>query len=70
MKKGLLALVLLTLGSSAYASEYKCWRYVDNKPTGGWIVVTADSKSEAQDKARAEYSRLGYSFDYLECEYK
>jgi uncharacterized membrane protein len=68
MKKVLLGL-LVVLGSVniASASTYICYRYVNDNPTGGFIKVQADSKSEAEKKSFKKYKKLGYSLDYTEC---
>lgn len=70
MKKSIFALSLLALtATTAYADTFKCYRYVDGSPTGGYIKVEADSKSEASEKALQEYKDMGKRVDYVECEY-
>lgn len=51
----------------ASASTYVCYRYVNGSPTGGFIKVQANSKSEAEKKSFKKYKKLGYSLDYTEC---
>lgn len=48
-------------------STYQCHRYVNGKPTGGHVKVSADSKDEATTKALAKYKKLGYKVDYVKC---
>lgn len=79
MKKLLLAAVLLSLTSvsqaapshpytSQAASTYTCYRYVDGRPSGGFVKISADSKSEAEAKALAWYQKEGMKVDYVVCE--
>lgn len=79
MKKLLFAAVLLGLTSASQAapshayttqaaSNYTCYRYVDGKPTGGFVKISADSKSEAEAKALAWYQKEGMRVDYVVCE--
>ncbi|GEM_PF-1257808 len=81
MKKLVLASALLVLSSTSYANTYTwyantytvyaytytCYRYVDGHPTGTWISVKADSKSEAESKAYARMKELGGQVDYAKC---
>lgn len=70
MKKSIFALSLLALtATSAYADTFKCYRYVDGSPTGGFIKVEANSKAEAAEKAIQEYKDMGKQVDYVVCEY-
>jgi len=68
MKKCLVILVALSLSASlAFASmKYECWAYRDGKPDK-MVHVTADSKSEAQNKAEAKFRDLDIKFDYVKC---
>jgi len=70
MKKLLLSIALFTFASASYADVYKCWRYVDGKPTGGWIDVNANSESDAVTIALAEYTKMGNRVDSVSCEFK
>lgn len=70
MKKVVLGL-LVFFGSvdiaSASTYTYVCYRYVNGGPTGGFVKVQANSKSEAETKSFKKYKKLGYSLDYTEC---
>lgn len=59
------------LRNQAQADPYTftCYRYVDGKPTGGWINMKADSKEEAEAKAYARFKELGGQVDYAKCKY-
>lgn len=71
MEKFLLVVsVSLIFASIAYASSFKCYRYVNGKPTGAWVKVTADSKSEAEGKAYARMKEIGGKVDYCKCKCK
>lgn len=70
MKKPIFILSLLVLTvTSAYADTFKCYRYVDGSPTGGFIKIEANSKAQAAEKAVQEYKNMGKRVDYAECEY-
>ena len=69
MKKLLLTSALLLFSSSTFASSFTCYRYVSGHPTGTWISVKADSKSEAEAKAYARMKELGGRVDYVKCRY-
>lgn len=70
MKKLLIAgIALLLFASIVYAAKFTCYRYVNGHPTGGWISVEADSKSEAEAKAYARFKELGGQIDYCKCNY-
>ena len=60
--------LVLNIGS-AWAGEYtyECYRYVNGKPTGGWINVKASSKAEAERKAVVQFKKLGGRVDYAKC---
>lgn len=67
MNKMLIALMLLGFSSMSYATTYTCYRYVNGEPTGTWISVDANSKSEAESKAYARMKKLGGQVDYAKC---
>mgnify|MGYP000072932823 CR=1 FL=1 len=67
MKKILLALALMMMASTSYASSYKCYRYVNGSPTGTWIKTQAPSKSKAEEKAYLRMKELGGKVDYAKC---
>lgn len=69
MKKLLMAVLLIGFSSSSFASSFTCYRYVNGHPTGGWISVTADSKSEAESIAYNRFKELGGAVDYAKCNY-
>lgn len=60
MKKLFLAVAMLMLAGSAFASErtYECSRYVDGKATGGHVNIKASSKSDAETKALKHYREV------------
>ena len=59
---------LFVLGSAfASASTWTCYRYVDGKPTGGFVKVQASGEQEAVRKALAKYKDLGYRTDSVHC---
>ena len=66
MKKFIVALLFLA-SQVVFAKSWDCYRYVDGKPTGGFVKVQADSKKEAEKKSEKKYKKLGYSLDYTEC---
>ena len=68
MKKAIFVLAILGLVSSVVAKEWTCYRYINGKPTGGFIKVQADNKEEAEIKSMKKYKKLGYSLDYTKCE--
>ena len=65
MKRVILAGIVLSTFS--FATEWVCYRYVDGKPTGSFIKVTAKSKQEANDKAMVKYKELGYKVESVDC---
>lgn len=67
----LVAAVVLLTWRTAEADPYTftCYRYVDGKPTGGWINMKAESKSEAESKAYQRFKELGGRVDYAKCKY-
>ena len=67
MKKLLLTFLLITLSSASYAYTYTCYRYVNGHPTGTWLSIKADSKSEANIKAYNRMKELGGRVDYAKC---
>lgn len=72
MKKlaGLAAMVLFgLLATQAQASmSYECSRYVDGKPTGGHVKVTAASRAEAERIALNRYrNELKMRTDSVNC---
>ncbi len=70
MKKMLLlppVLIVFFCASSSFASTYECYRYVKGQPTGTWIKVKADSKSEAERKAYKQFKELGGRVDSANC---
>ena len=69
MKKLILLSALVALPMAANAKEYKCYRYVNDKPTGTWIKVEASSKEEASGKAYRRMKELGGRVDYAKCKY-
>ncbi len=69
MKKLLAVLPLaFVLNSPAHATmTYECYAYVDGEPTGGFVKVSADSKSEAEIKAMKKYKEIKVKADYVNC---
>ena len=68
MKKLIFAsVVLFGMVSSAMASKWICYRYVDGSPTGGFVKIYTNSKSDAEKKAYKKYKKLGYTLDYVKC---
>jgi hypothetical protein len=67
MKRFLSIAILMLCASASYANSYTCYRYVDGHPTGGWITMQADSKSEAEAKAYARFKELGGQVDSVNC---
>jgi hypothetical protein len=63
----LLSAALFAFSSASYASTYECYRYVGGHPTGTWISVKADSKSEAESIAFARFKELGGQVDSVNC---
>jgi len=61
--------VWLLATTPAFAdARYQCYRYVDGKPTGGWIHVRANSKSEAETRALQRYrGELKLRTDSVNC---
>lgn len=66
MKK-LMLLSTVLMANFAFASEYECFRYVDGKPTGTYVKVSASSKAEAEKKALEKFKKLGGKFDGVNC---
>lgn len=60
---------LMCASTASFATTFKCYRFEGGSPTGTWIKVEANSKSEAADKAMQEYRSMGKNVDYVECEY-
>ena len=58
---------MIMLASPSYARTYKCWRYVKGKPSGTWVKVKADSKTEAEGNAYAKFKALGKKVDSVNC---
>ena len=75
MKKLLFSVILLAMTfmsySPSFAGQHKftCYRYVNSKPTGGWIYVKATSKTEAESIAYERFKKLGGRVDYAKCRY-
>lgn len=70
MKKILLTVpLLLIFASMSYANTYTCYRYINGEPTGNWIKIKADSKSEARQKAFIRWEELGVRADSCNCKY-
>ena len=67
MKKVAILISIVTLISLNASMTWTCYRYVDGGPTGGFVKVSANSKSEAVKKALEKYKKLGYRFDYVKC---
>ena len=67
MKKIPLILSLALVGEIAFATNFVCYRYVDGKPTGGFLNVKASSQEEAERISKEKYKKLGYSLDYTKC---
>lgn len=68
MKKTLIALAMLSAASASYADRnYECYRYVDGKPAGGYVNVTASSKSDAETKAYQKYKDMGKKVHSVNC---
>ena len=68
MKKVIVAVMALgMMASAANASmSYECWMYKSGKPM--WYVnVSANNKSEAQDKAAVKFRNIGRKGDYIKC---
>ena len=59
--------VLLVMSSSSFASmSYECWRYVKEEPQG-YVIVLANSKSEAEKKAYQKFKNIGKKVEYIKC---
>ncbi len=56
--------------ASAMAGNYECYRYVDGKPTGGSVNVSASSQSEAVSAAMEKYRNLGLTTHSVNCHIK
>jgi len=67
MKNILSVSALLLFSSISFASTFTCYRYVSNQPTGTWIKIKADSKSEAESKAYARMKELGGKISFAKC---
>ena len=59
--------LILASTTSLFAGYYKCYHYVNGKPTGGYVKVKASSKSYAADKAMQKYKDMGKRTDYVKC---
>lgn len=67
MKKVILSIFILSFSNAASASSnYMCSRYV-NGDWKGSTDVSANSKSEAEQKAYEVYKRLGKKVDNINC---
>ncbi|MCI5115667.1 MAG: hypothetical protein D3913_11845 [Candidatus Electrothrix sp. LOE1_4_5] len=66
-KKILFTLAFVVTTSTCYAATYECYRYVNSSPTGTWIKVKANSKSEAEKIAYKRMKELGGKVDYAKC---
>lgn len=63
----LVALIAGIFSSANASSKYECNRYVNGKYEG-YIMIYADSKSEAEQKAYDKYKyNLKYKVDYVKC---
>lgn len=68
MKKVFLSLVILAFSPISYAqTTYECYRYVNGSPTGTWVKVKAESKSEAESIAYEKMKGNGSRVDYAKC---
>ena len=71
MTKLLIASLLLTgTMSTLSAKYYKCYRYVNDSPTGTWIKVQASSKSKASEKAFKRFKELGGKVTSVNCHFE
>ncbi len=66
MKK-LILLSAMFMVSASFASEYTCYRYVNGKPTGTYVKVSASSKKEATIKAIEKFKKIGGKLDDVNC---
>lgn len=68
MNKTIFILAFMATTSTCYAATtYECYRYANGSPTGTWIKVKADSKSEAEKIAYKRMKKLGGKVDYAKC---
>lgn len=67
MKKIPMILSMLLVSEISFATNFVCYRYVNGKPTGGFLKVNASSQKEAEEISRDKYKKLGYSLDYTKC---
>jgi len=69
MKKSFLVLVSIGFLSTLFASNtFECSRYVNGK-WKGYVNVKADSKVEAEYKAKLKYEKMGTRYDYIKCKW-
>ncbi|RUM59368.1 MAG: hypothetical protein DSY59_04570 [Persephonella sp.] len=47
---------------------WKCHRYLNGEPTGGFVKVKAKTKEEAEKKAIKKYKEIGYKIDGVKCD--
>jgi len=67
MKKIPMILSMLLVSEISFATNFICYRYIDGKPTGGFLKVDASSQKEAERISKENYKKLGYSLDYTKC---
>lgn len=68
MKKIAVTLFVLAASATAHADRtYECYRYVDGKPAGGFVKVSAASKDEAERKAFQKYKDMGEKVHSVNC---
>ena len=53
----------------SWVKNYTCYRYVSGHPTGTWITVKAETKSEAESIAYRRMKENGGRIDYAKCKY-
>ena len=67
MKKIVMLYSILAFASTANATTYTCYRYSNGEPTGTWIKISANSRSEAEKKAYKRMKEIGGHVDFVKC---
>lgn len=65
-----LALYATLLAGGASAQTYECYRYIKGHPTGSYVNIKADSKTDAEVKALKKMAKLGGKVDSVNCKIK
>ncbi len=67
MKKIIASLVLIAASNAAYATEYTCVAYIDNKEVEEPLKVNASKAAVAESKAYSRLKKRGITVDYVQC---